>query len=127
MIERLIGCESNLTVANIRIYLTACFARLPGIPPTGLKVEIPFTAVVNIRGDRLFHEHIAWDQGSVLSQLGLLPQYLPYPYPVTDKYSSGDGKYEYKGPVLGKEVSEKLRDKNAVTSNEVFEFRLKKG
>jgi carboxymethylenebutenolidase len=31
---------------------------LPGVPPTGKRVEIPFIAVVNIRGDRLYHEHI---------------------------------------------------------------------
>ncbi|RBR11049.1 uncharacterized protein FIESC28_09194 [Fusarium coffeatum] len=55
---------------------------LPGVPPTFKKMEIPFTAVVNIRGDRLYHEHIGWDQGTVLAQLGLMPQYLPFPYPV---------------------------------------------
>jgi len=28
-------------------------------PPTNRRIEIPFTAVVNIRGDRLYHEHIS--------------------------------------------------------------------
>ncbi|KAE8409391.1 hypothetical protein BDV37DRAFT_268048 [Aspergillus pseudonomiae] len=32
---------------------------IPGIPPTGRHLEIPFVAAVNIRGDRLYHEHIA--------------------------------------------------------------------
>lgn len=47
---------------------------VPGIPPTGKPLEIPFTSVVNIRGDRLYHEHISWDQATVLRQLGLLPE-----------------------------------------------------
>jgi len=34
------------------------------------------TSVVNVRGDRLYHEHIAWDQATVLVQLGLMPEYL---------------------------------------------------
>ncbi|RKH55603.1 alpha/beta fold hydrolase [Corallococcus llansteffanensis] len=51
---------------------------LPGIPPTGKYVEVPFVAVVNFRGDKLYHEHIYWDQATVLVQLGLLnPQGLP--------------------------------------------------
>jgi carboxymethylenebutenolidase len=45
---------------------------LPGIPPTGRRVEIPVVAIVNFRGDKLYHEHIYWDQASVLVQLGLL-------------------------------------------------------
>lgn len=40
-------------------------------------------AVVNIRGDRLYHEHITWDQATVLKQLGLMPEFLPFPYPLT--------------------------------------------
>lgn len=102
--------------------------RIPGIPPTGKRVEVPFTAVVNVRGDRLYHEHIAWDQASVLAQLGLLPQYLPFPYPVSDR-SSGGGqdaqKFEYRLPVAGIESASKLRDKNAVPSNQMFEFGVR--
>ncbi|MEQ8231710.1 MAG: dienelactone hydrolase family protein [Gammaproteobacteria bacterium] len=45
---------------------------LPGIEPTGRYVEIPLVAIVNFRGDRLYHEHIYWDQASVLVQIGLL-------------------------------------------------------
>jgi carboxymethylenebutenolidase len=51
---------------------------LPGIPPTGRHVEIPVVAIVNFRGDKLYHEHIYWDQASVLVQIGLLdPTGLP--------------------------------------------------
>ncbi len=45
---------------------------LPGIEPTGRRVEVPLVAIVKLRGDKLAHEHIYWDQASVLVQLGLL-------------------------------------------------------
>jgi carboxymethylenebutenolidase len=51
---------------------------IPGIAPTGKYVEVPLIAIVNFRGDKLYHEHIYWDQASVLTQLGLLdPKTLP--------------------------------------------------
>src|SRR5438045_5818587 len=51
---------------------------LPGISPTGKRVEVPLVAIVRFRGDKLAHEHIYWDQASVLVQLGLLdPASLP--------------------------------------------------
>src|SRR2546421_11826944 len=45
---------------------------LPGIAPTGKRVEVPLVVVVHFRGGKLAHEHIYWDQASVLVQLGLL-------------------------------------------------------
>jgi carboxymethylenebutenolidase len=45
---------------------------LPGIPPTGKRVEVPLVAIVRFREAKLAHEHIYWDQASVLVQLGLL-------------------------------------------------------
>ena len=45
---------------------------LPGVKPTGKYVEVPLVAIVNFRGDKLYHEHIYWDQASVLVQIGLL-------------------------------------------------------
>jgi len=45
---------------------------LPGVAPTGKRVEIPLVAIVKFRGDKLYHEHIYWDQASVLVQIGLL-------------------------------------------------------
>jgi carboxymethylenebutenolidase len=51
---------------------------LPGVTPTGRRVEVPLLAVVKFRGDKLYHEHIYWDQASVLVQVGLLdPRLLP--------------------------------------------------
>ncbi|MGA9889109.1 MAG: nuclear transport factor 2 family protein [Candidatus Acidiferrales bacterium] len=45
---------------------------LPGIPPTNRRVEVPLVAIVRFRNGKLAHEHIYWDQASVLKQLGLL-------------------------------------------------------
>ena len=45
---------------------------LPGVKPTGKYVEIPLVAIVKFRGDKLYNEHIYWDQASVLVQIGLL-------------------------------------------------------
>lgn len=45
---------------------------LPGITPTGKRVELPLVVIVHFRDGKLAHEHIYWDQASVLVQLGLL-------------------------------------------------------
>jgi carboxymethylenebutenolidase len=45
---------------------------LPGIPPTGRRVEVPLVAIIRFRNGKLAHEHIYWDQASVLVQIGLL-------------------------------------------------------
>jgi carboxymethylenebutenolidase len=51
---------------------------LPGISPTGKRVEVPLVAIVRFRDGKLAHEHIYWDQASVLVQVGLLdPAKLP--------------------------------------------------
>ncbi|HSZ53752.1 MAG TPA: nuclear transport factor 2 family protein [Caulobacteraceae bacterium] len=51
---------------------------LPGVAPTGRRVEIPLVAIVRFRDGKVAHEHIYWDQASVLVQIGLLdPQGLP--------------------------------------------------
>ena len=45
---------------------------LPGVAPTGKRVEVPLVAIVRFRDGKLAHEHIYWDQASVLKQIGLL-------------------------------------------------------
>ena len=45
---------------------------LPSVPPTNRHVEIPLVAIVRFREGKLAHEHIYWDQASVLKQVGLL-------------------------------------------------------
>jgi carboxymethylenebutenolidase len=51
---------------------------LPGIPPTGKKVELPHVVVMKFENGKVAHEHVWWDQASLLVQVGLLdPANLP--------------------------------------------------
>lgn len=53
-------------------------ALLPGVKPTGKKVELPHVVVVGFRGGKVAFERIYWDQASLLVQIGLLdPANLP--------------------------------------------------
>lgn len=45
---------------------------LPKIAPTGKRVEIPLVVIVGFSQGKVTHEHIYWDQASVLVQVGLL-------------------------------------------------------
>lgn len=45
---------------------------LPGVAPTGKKVEIGVVVIAGVKDKKLTHEHIYWDQASVLVQVGLL-------------------------------------------------------
>jgi carboxymethylenebutenolidase len=84
------------------------------------------TAVVCVRGDRLYHEHIAWDQASALFQLGLMPEYLPFPYQLPNGAKPAPGKkFEYRVPAAGVETAKKMLDKNSLPSNEMFGFKVR--
>lgn len=51
---------------------------LPGVPPTGKRVEVMVVSIVSVRAGKLYSEHVYWDQASVLFQIGLLdPALLP--------------------------------------------------
>ncbi|HET8921998.1 MAG TPA: ester cyclase [Candidatus Acidoferrum sp.] len=51
---------------------------LPGIPPTGKRVELPHVLVMKFENGKVAHEHVWWDQASLLVQVGLLdPARLP--------------------------------------------------
>ena len=53
-------------------------AMLPGVKPTGRKVELPHVVVVGFSGGKIAYERIYWDQASLLAQIGLLdPATLP--------------------------------------------------
>ena len=52
---------------------------LPGIPPTGKKVELPHVVVMKFEDGKVAHEHVWWDQASLLVQVGLLD---PAKFPV---------------------------------------------
>jgi carboxymethylenebutenolidase len=79
---------------------------LPGIPPTGRRVEIPVIVVVEFRDGKIASEHIYWDQASVLVQVGLLePNSLP---------------------VVGSESARKMLDPTSVPSDLLIE-RARRG
>lgn len=82
---------------------------LPGVPPTGRKLRVPFVAVVNVRGDRLYHEHIWWDHASLLKQAGLLP----------DSVSLDTERVRL--PVVGEEGGRLLADETDGTSNQMLD------
>lgn len=71
---------------------------LPGLPPTGKTVEIPFVAIAKFKGEKLYFEHIYWDQASVLVQLGLLD---PTGLPVTGKQQADKAKHPDRYPSNG--------------------------
>ncbi|MBT5891512.1 MAG: dienelactone hydrolase [Chromatiales bacterium] len=51
---------------------------LPGVKPTGKFVEAVFVVIVGIEDGKVSYEHIHWDQGNLLVQLGLIdPEGLP--------------------------------------------------
>jgi carboxymethylenebutenolidase len=70
---------------------------LPGVPPTGRRVRLAVCVVAGFKDGKLAHEHVYWDQASVLVQVGLLdPAGLP---------------------VAGAEQAEKLLAPRAVPAN----------
>jgi carboxymethylenebutenolidase len=73
---------------------------LPGVAPTGKKVEVALVAIVHFQEDKVASEHIYWDQASVLVQIGLLdPTGLP---------------------VVGAASAQKVIDVNSHPSNELI-------
>jgi carboxymethylenebutenolidase len=79
---------------------------LPGIPPTGKRVEIPVIVVVEFRDGKIASEHIYWDQASVLVQVGLLNANTL--------------------PVVGSESARKMQDPASVPSDLLIE-RARRG
>ncbi|KAF2402179.1 carboxymethylenebutenolidase [Trichodelitschia bisporula] len=85
---------------------------LPAVPPTGKAVEVGFVSIVAIRGGKLVHEHIYWDQASVLMQIGALdPKQVP-------KALSSKGCKRL--PVAGRDAARKLLDMNKIPSNSMI-------
>jgi carboxymethylenebutenolidase len=77
---------------------------LPGIPPTGRKVELPEVVVAGFEKGKIRHEHVWWDQASLLVQVGLLDR--------------------ARVPVLGVESARKLRNPS-LPSNELLAWAKK--
>ncbi len=45
---------------------------LPGVPPTGKRVEVAVVVVVQFKDGKIAGERVYWDQASVLAQVGLI-------------------------------------------------------
>ena len=70
---------------------------LPGVPPTGRRLDLVTVVIVSFEDGKIVKEHIHWDQASALVQLGLLdPTNLP---------------------VAGAEAARKVLDPASVPSN----------
>ena len=78
-VSRTVGADRIVDEVIFRFTHTATIDwMLPGIAPTGRMVEVPLVAIVQFRDGKVAHEHIYWDQASVLVQIGRLdPQGLP--------------------------------------------------
>ncbi|OJD23331.1 hypothetical protein ACJ73_05318 [Blastomyces percursus] len=104
---------------------------LPGIPPTDKEVAVALVSVVTIRGNKLCHENVYWDQASVLVQLGLLdPKYVPAGFNEVaringntkegDVESASDRKVDSL-PVVDAEGAWKVFDEESQQSNELIQ------
>lgn len=72
-ISRTIGSEQLVDEMVIRFTHSITMDwMLPGLEPTGRRVEVPLVVIVHFRDGKVAHEHIYWDQASVLVQLGRL-------------------------------------------------------
>ena len=60
---------------------------LPGVSPTGRHVRLAFCVVVGFADGKVAHEHIYWDQASLLAQVGLLD---PSELPITGAEQAGN-------------------------------------
>ena len=62
----------------------------------------------------------------MLVQLGLMPRYLPFPYPLPGGRTPAEGKrFEVKVPAAGVETAKKLLDESEVESNGMFKYELR--
>jgi carboxymethylenebutenolidase len=66
---------------------------LPGVAPTGRRVELALVVVVGCRDGKVAYEHIYWDQAGLLGQLGLLdPTGLPIGLNTASRLLAATGK-----------------------------------
>jgi carboxymethylenebutenolidase len=70
-VSRTVGTDSIVDEMVVKFTHTCVIDfLLPGIPPTGKRVEIPTVVIAQFRDGKLASEHIYWDQASVLVQIG---------------------------------------------------------
>jgi len=72
-ISRTVGIDQVVDELLLRFtHDTSLAFMLPGVPPTGKRVELPVVVVMKFKEGKIAHEHIYWDQASLLVQIGLL-------------------------------------------------------
>ena len=78
-ISRTVDGERLVDELVIRFTHTEMISHLlPGVAPTGRRVEMALVVIVGVRDGKVAYEHIHWDQAGLLTQLGLLdPTGLP--------------------------------------------------
>lgn len=82
---------------------------LPGVQATNKVVHVAVVSIVAMRGGKLVHEHLYWDQASVLVQVGLLDPKL-----VPESFQKQGLK---RLPVFGSETASKVLDEESQPSN----------
>lgn len=84
---------------------------LPGIPPTNKVVEIVIVSIVAVKAGKLVSEHVYWDQGSVLVQVGLIdPEHVPK--------SMAEKGVDFL-PLYGVDGAKKILDVKSIPTNEM--------
>ncbi|KAL1850142.1 hypothetical protein VTK73DRAFT_9746 [Phialemonium thermophilum] len=98
LLSRTVGADRVVDELHLRFKHTEPMPwMLPGVPPTGKRVEVVVVSIVAVRGGKLCHEHVYWDQASVLLQIGLLEPKLG---PVTARKTGVEML-----PVVGREAA----------------------
>lgn len=79
LMRRIVGSSQVVDeVAFSFTHTESCDFMLPGVAPTGRRIEIALVVIVDFKDGKVSSEHIYWDQASVLVQAGLLdPDGLP--------------------------------------------------
>jgi carboxymethylenebutenolidase len=73
MISEIVGSDTIVREMLNEFTFTDPFDHyLPGVKPNGRKVKVPVVVIAKFRGDKLYYEHIYWDQATILKQLGLI-------------------------------------------------------
>ncbi|KAF2197152.1 dienelactone hydrolase [Delitschia confertaspora ATCC 74209] len=114
LISRTIGADRIVDELYINFkHTTVMNWILPSIPPTNQKVEIVVVSIVGLRGGKIWHERVYWDQASVLFQVGLLdPDEVPE-------------EYREKGlemlPVAGSEAARKIMEVESEETNDMID------
>jgi carboxymethylenebutenolidase len=99
-----VSVEQNRLVDEFVAHLTHTVRMdwfVPGLEPTGRSVVLPHVAVITFENGTISSEHIYWDQGSALRQLGVI----------------GDDV-----PVLGSDIAARLLDHDAPANELIRRF-----